>query len=606
MQSKQIDYLKHFWNEIEQAAGELEKTSLPELKMEEFDLFFSTGNRLVYEKAYFGRRKYLTVYGILAVYRKRQEDIDKLSEVIASVCTERFWALPAHVDSVEKDELTIDLFAAETAQTLSELVFLLHDRLTEETVHQVITEINRRVLNPFLASAVPYSWWEEDRCNWSAVCAGSLGMTAIYMNRLKQLSNEKKEICIKRVCDALDCYLDGMEEDGACTEGLGYYSYGMSYYTAFAELLYQESGGAVDLMKKPKCENIAAFQQKCYFGGGISVSFSDGSSREPFLPGLTAYLAYYFPKVETPDYILARGLEGDACYRWLTNERNLRWTICYDKQHQDKEIAEALKEILADNVVEENAENKVHSGNNGLVCNLLPSAQWMICKDAHGNGFAAKGGHNDENHNHNDIGHFLCVFEGEMLLADLGAGEYTKDYFSDGRYQILCNRSLGHSVPLINGLEQETGQDYKATDFSWNEEEKELAIAFGAAYKRGCIKEIIRRTRIIEGLEYPSFSVTDSFYLTQETQEIQENLITFYEPVVKEDAVWIKGTKGYCQIEIKGIEPNTTVQVLAKEHSNHEGKKETVYLLQWRIPIKNSEKTECSMCITYHKETDNI
>ena len=52
---------------------------------------------------------------------------------------------------------------------------------------------------------------------------------------------------------------------------------------------------------------------------------------------------------------------------------------------------------------------------------LLPCAQWMICKDQNGNGFAAKGGHNDENHNHNDIGHFLCVWQGELLLTDLGA-----------------------------------------------------------------------------------------------------------------------------------------------------------------------------------------
>ena len=31
-----------------------------------------------------------------------------------------------------------------------------------------------------------------------------------------------------------------MEEDGACTEGLGYFAYGMSYYTGFAQALYQE------------------------------------------------------------------------------------------------------------------------------------------------------------------------------------------------------------------------------------------------------------------------------------------------------------------------------------------------------------------------------
>ena len=57
MTNEQIHYLKSFWNEIEQAADALDQTPMPELKMEEFDLFFTTGNRLIYEKAYFGRRK---------------------------------------------------------------------------------------------------------------------------------------------------------------------------------------------------------------------------------------------------------------------------------------------------------------------------------------------------------------------------------------------------------------------------------------------------------------------------------------------------------------------------------------------------------------------
>ena len=604
MYMEQIRYIKLFWNELEQAANELGKSTLPELKEEEFNLFFKTGNRLIYEKAYFRRRKYLTVYGILAVYRRKQEDIDRITEIISAVCEEQFWALPAHVDAKKRDELTIDLFATETAQTLSEIVFLLYNKLPKTTVEKVFREIKRRVLVPFLSSTVPYSWWETDRCNWSAVCGGSIGMTAIYMNRMKQFSDDEKEVCIQRACNALDCYLSGMEEDGACTEGLGYYSYGMSYYTAFAELLYQDSNETIDLMKKPKCENIAAFQQKCYFGGGISVSFSDGSSKEPFLPGLTTYLAHCFPQVEAPDYALARGLEGDACYRWLTNERNIRWTIEYDKQFQNRDVCDSLGKILASDFggekrVEEKRESK------GMTCYLLPSAQWMICKDVNGNGFAAKGGHNDENHNHNDVGHFLCVYDGEMLLTDLGAGEYTKDYFGDKRYQILCNRSMGHSVPIINGLEQESGRDHGATDFSWNKEKKELTLFFGAAYPKDCVKDVVRRIHI-EECEELSLHVTDTFYLSENTQEIVENLVTIYEPVVDKNTVLIKGTRGECIIEVKGMKPKTFIQVIPRKHSNHEGKEETVYLIQWNIPIQKNMDTECSMCITLQKETDNI
>lgn len=583
MTNRQIQYLKSFWNEMEQAAAELDKAPMPELKMEEFNLFFKTGNRLIYEGAYFGRRKYLTVYGILAAYRKKQEDIDKLAKIISEVCKERYWALPAHVKDETKGELTIDLFAAETAQTLSEMVFILGDRLPQAVKEKVFAEVNRRVLIPFLASAVPYDTWETDRCNWSAVCAGSVGMTAIYMNRLQQLSDEKKEVCIKRVCDALDCYLDGLEEDGACTEGLGYYSYGMSYFTAFAELLYEDSKGNADLMSKPKCEKIATFQQKCYFSGGVSVSFSDGSSTESFLPGLTAYLAHCFPQVETPDYVLARGLEEDKCYRWLTNERNIRWLLTYDSGLQK----EAIQEKKAASYY------------------LLPAAQWMIGKNADGNGFAAKGGHNDESHNHNDIGHFMCVYEGEMLLADLGAGEYTKDYFGAGRYGILCNRSMGHSVPIINGLEQEKGRDYQADSFSWNEEGKELTISFGRAYPKGCIEAIERKIRITDEKMF-SLQITDSFVLAEKTEEIVENLVTLYKPVVDKNHIFIKGTKGTCCIEIRGMKPDSAIQVIPQKYSNHSGVEEDVYLIQWALLLYKQREIQSGMCITYKKLTDNM
>ena len=117
--------------------------------------FEKTGNRLIYENVYFARRKYLTVFGILSEYGKKEEDVDKLCGVIASVCRERFWALPAHVDFKRLDEKTIDLFAAETAQTLAELLAVLGDRLPADIVELAKREIMDRVLVPFCGSKPP-------------------------------------------------------------------------------------------------------------------------------------------------------------------------------------------------------------------------------------------------------------------------------------------------------------------------------------------------------------------------------------------------------------------------------------------------------------------
>jgi hypothetical protein len=424
-----------------------------------------------------------------------------------------------------------------------------------------------RVLTPFCTSKFPYSWWETDRCNWSAVCGGNVGMTAIYMDRLGVLPKGWKEPCIKRARAALNCYLGGIEDDGAVTEGLYYFSYGMSYYTAFAELLYEETKGEIDLMANPKCEKIALFQQKCYFGGGVSLSFSDASTSDRFLPGLTAFLANKYKGVQTPDYILARGIDDDDCYRWVCNERNIKWLIKYST----------------------GTENNIK----GACFDLLPTAQWMICKDKNGNGYAAKGGNNDENHNHNDIGNFLVVYGGDMPIADLGSGEYTKDYFHEGRYNILCNRALGHNVPLINDLEQCQGAEYKADEFVWDENNKELEISFESAYPDKIIDSLTRKITFDTDNDF-IIKIKDTFIPNTNTKKFTENLVSIYKPTVTEEngssIITIQGkcdTKNSaCKIVIEGI---TNIKIVPKEHALHDGNKTTIYLIQFEVPFNEQD-----------------
>lgn len=652
MREEQRAYIRDLYRQIQEAERPMRDKPMPELTREDFFLFHETGNRLVYENAYFGRRKYLTVYAILALWSEElsrqgiiEEKIadstvrayqERLEEIMVGICCEeQFWALPAHVDFKQIDlpetAHTIDLFAAETAQALSEIALRLYDRLSCETVTCVAREVIGRVLQPFASSSVPYSWWETDRCNWSAVCAGSVGMTAInidalnrrimeqympdnrdkdaltaldvllYRDGFQKLPPDWKKDCLKRACDALQCYLDGMEADGACTEGLGYYNYGMSFYAAFAEAYDtecgQEQNNVRGLMYRDKCGQIAMFQQKCYFksrvGKGISISFSDGSMHESYLPGLTAYLKHCYPQVQTPDDTLARPFDEDACYRYLTNERNISWLIKY-----------ADPEPACDPGGDANL----------LTTYLLPAAQWLICQDGNGNGFAAKGGNNDENHNHNDIGHFLCVYNGEMLLTDLGAGEYTRDYFSDRRYEILCNRSMGHSVPIINGAEQCAGDEYCADRFAWDEERHTLTISFAGAYPKGCVRELVRRIRMcdvssadrqdinIEETESQckmQIELQDLFIGSENTKSITENIVTEYEPVIQDGAVWIKGQQGQCRIWVENCS-DSAMKIIPCVHSDHAGNRQTIYRIVWELKVEKCGDTVCKMWITFY------
>ncbi len=65
----------------------------------------------------------------------------------------------------------------------------------------------------------------------------------------------------------------------------------------------------------------------------------------------------------------------------------------------------------------------------------LPDTEVMVARDAAGrsDGFylAAKGGHNDESHNHNDIGNFVVFIDGRPVLVDAGVETYTAKTFSN-------------------------------------------------------------------------------------------------------------------------------------------------------------------------------
>ena len=209
----------------------------------------------------------------------------------------------------------VDLFAAETAQTLSEIIALLADVLSEDIVGTVRQEVMRRVLIPFSASQAPYSHWEYGASNWCAVCGGSIGSAAIYL--LKDKPEELKPL-LERICYSLKAfYLKSFAEDGACLEGLGYFTYGMTYFTGFAQQLYEFTAGKQNLFEIEKLAEIAAFQAKCYFQSGRTVSFADGYTDDTFQMGLTCLLAMKYPEAEIPPMERAAGLNDDNCYRFM-------------------------------------------------------------------------------------------------------------------------------------------------------------------------------------------------------------------------------------------------------------------------------------------------
>lgn len=584
---------------------------LPKLTEALFALFETTGNRLQYEAVYFRRRKFLAVYGIAAYIFRRQEDIEKLEEVLEEICAEECWALPAHVNRRADAgwRTTVDLFAAETAQALAEIVSLVNASLPEECklldtlCKRVEAEIERRVFAPFFGSCPNYGCWECADHNWNAVCAGSIGSACIYL--MEEKEEERLKECLKRICHSLTFYLDGFKEDGTCMEGIGYFTYGMTYFVGFAEQLLRYSNGAVNLFADEKVRRIACFQQKMYFQSGKTVSFSDGEQEAKFRMGLTSFLARQYQKVRLPNGADAKSaasmrsditmppcpltadFETDSCYRFMGLMRDYLWT-------EDMPVAEQSRSLSGEGTepswnLSGKAERLSGVPSDAVLPrhDVLPDAQWSICESAAGTAMAIKGGTNGEPHNHNDVGSFFYLAGDEFLLTDLGAGEYTKDYFGAGRYDILCNSSLGHSVPIVGGKKQKAGTAYKASEFRTDGNGRTW-VEFAGAYDEGTANRLMRETRFF--LDTGALTVVDEYDLPRQTKYLTEQLVTQGKVAISEHAIRIYGKRHECIVQLpEGIR---RVWCQEKEHKNHEGETETVRLVQWEVPLDRGKENK--------------
>jgi hypothetical protein len=97
---------------------------------------------------------------------------------------------------------------------------------------------------------------------------------------------------------------------------------------------------------------------------------------------------------------------------------------------------------------------------------------------------AAWGGHNGQSHNHNDVGNVIVYGDGEPVLVDVGAPEYTSKTFSPRRYEIWTMQSAWHNLPTVNGLDQQSGVAYRARDvlFTPGRDTVRLSLDIAPAY----------------------------------------------------------------------------------------------------------------------------
>lgn len=424
------EHTRHYLKEFPAMAEEYRRTPIAVLPFSLFRLFHDTGSRVEYEDAYFDHRKRLNVFLLLTLSGK-WEYLPDLEDILAAVCEEYTWVLPAHQreDADPAESIgRIDLFSSETAFALSETLHLIGDRLHPTLRRRMRHELRRRIVEPYL---LYHREWGAN--NWSAVCAAGVLATFIYLGL-----DDEFEAARGPLTGSLDKFLGSFAEDGCCTEGPLYWQYGFGFFCYGAALLRDYTHGEIDYFKDPKVHAIATYGAGCHMTENFVLPFADTPHRWCFDMGLDHFLRRQYPELPGFDPTWENIFGDEARYRTPEILRNLYW---YDEK------------LTADAV-------------------LLPRVDFPVSRqyvrNRAGYSFGCKGGHNDEPHNHNDLGAFFVLKDGQFLLDDPGSCEYDKYYFKkDHRYRdYLCAMSQGHCVPILNGAGQMYGREFSAETVS--------------------------------------------------------------------------------------------------------------------------------------------
>jgi len=562
-------HLQSFLKEARAEAARAKEVPLEPISFSLFRLFETTGDRDAFQQAYFDRRRRLAGLILTTVLDETDAYLETLDDLIWEICNEYTWALPAHLPvGIEQvrvsrvpPEQVVDLFSAHTAHILAETISLLGERLPDWLHYRIHTEIQRRVFQPVFDS--PYHfWWESAPMNWASVCGGCVGMAALILIDDRELLAGM----IDRVVRTMECSLDGFGADGGCAEGIHYWVYGFGFFTYFSETLSAFTVRKIDLLKSERVRQIAAFPQTVSLGGERCINFSDVPEHAIVQPGLgsrmAALLEQPIPELKPPQF------HADHAYRWGHISRDLLWTQ-----------ANALEQPVPEGQF------------------YLDDLAWMIDRRMW-NGltvaFAAKGGHNDEPHNHNDLGHFIIHLGGDSLLVDLGAGMYTRQYFREQRYEYVHTGSQGHSIPLINGRMQKEGANHLAIPIHHELRANGLTFTLDLtrAYDDPTLETFTRTFDwSVDSVERTAtLRLTDDFRFSSSYGQVDECFISLIQPKIENDTITWIGQHGNV---IMPFDPEAYVaEVKVIETKTHYGELVTVYPLHLHARQQHSSRAD--------------
>lgn len=477
--------------------------------------FFKSGDRLVHEKPHFARRRVLMELAMGEIMEHKGRFLPDIVDGIFAICEETYWggsahALPLiHKEAENLPDITshvIDLFASDTASTIAVIYYMLYDELYDfcpEILDRIQYEMHTRIMHPY-CTRKDYWWmgYNGPTNNWNVWILSNILTVFLLMPTTKTVFVN----AFKKILFEINTYYTSMPNDGGCDEGATYWGQAGARLFEFCEQIYTATNGAINFFNDEKIKNIGRFEYRVYIGNGYITNFADGS---PKMAANLNYNLYMYGKRIGDQKLSSMAKEMlnlNKNKERVFNKRDLRRAI-YDIIYSDEMETLPDFEPVGDCLLPDLQVSTVRKGD------------WF---------YAAKGGHNKEWHNHNDVGSFIVYYNSRPVLIDPSCGVYTRQTFmATERYKIWTMQSLWHNLPVVNGQQQlseyDEGGGLDACADAFYLEEKTTNISFAKAYPETADVENI--TRNIE-IDDNGITLCDNFIFKDDKNSVCEHFIT--------------------------------------------------------------------------------
>lgn len=511
--------------------------------------FERSGNREIMERPFDDNNQAIVKLMLAELAEGKGRFINQLINGVFHTCEMTSWALSAHLVTQPTHRALptptyplIDLTAGDLGALLSWVYYFMHeefDKIDPEISRRLYRELDERIMKPYLNN--DSFWWLATNYkgqmvnNWNPWCNSNCLMTFMLLEK----DADRLSRAVFRSMQSVDKFLNYVHSDGACEEGPSYWGHASGKCLDYLVLLNRITGGKVSIFDNPQIKAMGEYIARSYVGNGWVVNFADASAKG----GGDPYLIYRYGKA----------VRSDIMKQFAS------------MQHKGSKLSfkgRDLFRILEAFLVEDElcAYQEVYTG---VPYTWYPETEFCYVRNKKAF-LAAKGGYNDESHNHNDAGSFSLWVNNTPVIIDAGVGTYTRQTFSSERYTIWTMQSNYHNLPMINGVPQKYGRQYKATEVKATKNSFSANIATAYPDEAG-VKKWIRSYTMRSG----ALVISDRFELNEIKKENVINFLSWGDIIIKD---------GVIEISVNGVEGT-----LKYDSKRFEVKKECVKLTDKKL-----------------------